>query len=491
MGRLAPMTQRNQIRDGAKWLLTGTLGSQIVQFAFNVALSRLLLPADFGMMVTMQIFTGLAGFFAGAGMGQALVQAKEVREDDYNVVFTIQILIGIGIYLIFFTAAPWFAVWFKNDVYRNLLRVSALTFLLRPFGSIPASRLQRAMRFKETSVLEVVTMLVTGVICIGMALLKMGPWSLVLAGIAGALLRVLMLLYITRWIPLIRVDREVARRLGAYGFKATANSIVEHFRTQTDNFIVSRMLGAGILGTYNKGYSLSVMPITITSGATYKVVFRALSKEQGNLDKCKYLYLRAITLMSVYTVPFYVGLWWLAEPFMRVVYGEKWLAAAPVLRILALSGLFRCVANASGAVAEAMNRLGHELRIQLESWAVVIAGCLVGVRWGETGVAWAMLLGFVYISVRISWLACHCIGVRFAEVLAALRPALVLNAIMIVVLSLGNLALDGAARSGNALWYLVSMAALGVLSYAGAFLYLPIEELLAEALRWKSKLRLA
>ena len=128
------MNLGNTIRAGAKWSLFERINGQVLQFVFGIALARLLLPTDFGVVVTIQIFTGLAFMISGGGMGQSLIQAKEVSEKDFQVVFTLQLLIGVAIYLLFFSIAPWFAVWFDNLLYRDLLRVSAISFLIRPFA---------------------------------------------------------------------------------------------------------------------------------------------------------------------------------------------------------------------------------------------------------------------------------------------------------------------------------------------------------------------
>ena len=100
------MSLGDSIRHGAKWLLGGNLASQVLQFGFGIVLARLLVPADFGVLVTVQIFTGLAGFIAGGGTGQALVRAKEAKHEDFQVVFTLQLLIGLLIYTVFFLMAP-------------------------------------------------------------------------------------------------------------------------------------------------------------------------------------------------------------------------------------------------------------------------------------------------------------------------------------------------------------------------------------------------
>ena len=66
-------------------MTAGSVGRQVLQFAVGVILARLLVPADFGFIVTIQIFTGLASLMASGGTGEALVQAKEVTDRHYQV----------------------------------------------------------------------------------------------------------------------------------------------------------------------------------------------------------------------------------------------------------------------------------------------------------------------------------------------------------------------------------------------------------------------
>lgn len=143
------MNLGQSIRGSSAWLFIGSTGSQVLTFLFGIVLARLLVPADFGILLTISIYTGIAGFVAGGGMGQALVRAKEAAKKDYDIVFTLQLIIGSLIYTTFFFSAPWFAKWYDTPLYTELLRVSALSFIFRPFVNLPGSILQREMRFKE------------------------------------------------------------------------------------------------------------------------------------------------------------------------------------------------------------------------------------------------------------------------------------------------------------------------------------------------------
>lgn len=64
------MTLGKSIRHGAAWLFGNTC-SQRLTFLVGIVLARLLDPTDFGMLMTISIFTGIAGFISGGGMGSS------------------------------------------------------------------------------------------------------------------------------------------------------------------------------------------------------------------------------------------------------------------------------------------------------------------------------------------------------------------------------------------------------------------------------------
>lgn len=468
-------------------MFAGNIGNQVLAFIFGVILARLLAPADFGALVTIQIFTGLVGYIAGGGMGQALVQSRQASNADYQLVFTLQLIIGVIVYLGFFLFSPLIAIWFDNPLYSDLLKLSALSFILRPFVNVPNSRLFREMRFKAVAFIQVSTMLVSSLTSIALAYYGHGVWSLVWGGLAGSLVGILLATPISGWKPGLRFDLGRARQLAAYGFKVSANDLVDYLRSQTSNFILSHQGGATVVGVFNKASSLSRMPSGMISGSVYNPVFRALSVEQDNLDKSRYLYFRALTLVSVYSLPFYVGLWWLADPFVLVVYGAKWMAAAQPLAILALGGLFFNIENQSGAVAAARNRLGIELRIQLIGWALMGLAVYAGLHFGLDGVAWSMLAVFAYNAIAMGWLALDSLEARLSMLFTALQPAILLNALLVAALAGLDFFIHALVHS-QPLIYLLSMAALGTVTYTLLFLFLPLPGLRAEQAAWKRKI---
>jgi O-antigen/teichoic acid export membrane protein len=484
------MSSGQSIRNSTKWVFFGSIASQALGFIIGVILARLLVPADFGALVTIQIFTGLVGYIAGGGMGQALVQAREASNEDYQMVFTLQLLIGVAIYACFFVFSPLIAHWFGNPLYSSLLKLSALSFIIRPFSNVPSSKLFREMRFREGTYIQLITLTASASTSITLAWQGYGVWSLVWGGLAGSIIGILIVIPLSGWKPGLRLNATRARELARYGFTASGNDLVIYLRGQTSNFILSHQLGTTVVGLFNKADSLSQMPNSMISGAVYHPVFRALSKEQDNLDKSRYLYFRALSLVCLYSLPFYVGLWWLADPFIGTVYGVKWQTAAQPLAILSLGGLFFAIENQSGAVVAAQNRLSIELRIQLATWASIALAVYSGLHFGLAGVAWALLCVYAFNAAAMAWLAQRCLEARWTMLIQALKPALVLNSLLFICL----LVLDQFIhdlRHSQPILYMLCMVATGATLYSLMFLFLPLSGLKDEQVTWKRKIGLS
>src|SRR3569832_1048119 len=472
------MSLGHSIRHGAKWVFIGNTGSLVVNFALGLILARLLVPAEFGMVATIQIFTSLAGFVAGGGMGQAIVRAKEASKRDYDLLFTLQFLIGLAIVSFFFVIAPWFGRWYANPLYADLLRVAALSFLVRPFFNVPSNMLHREMRFKAKTAVQLANLAVYNSIALRLACL--------FSSMAGAF----QFAWYARWRPGICFDFARAGELMRYGLLASTNNIVCYIRVQLPTFILSRSLGPASVGLYNKAESLAARPHGFITGSVYEVLFRALAKEQDNLDTSRYLFFRSLTLVAVYALPFYIKKQKQTKPQKKTKNNQRWADSAGPLMILSLAAPLMMIENLSGAVLAARSWLGKELVAQVVMIGVAAAAILVGLPYGLTGVATGMVFALFYLTLHMFWLAKQSLNARWIDLARAFMPATLLNAILTGTKKQTKQTNPPTNQTDKAL-YVLFMTTAGGLVYAICFLYLPISALASETARWKIRLKLA
>lgn len=482
------MSLGESIRSGAKWLALGKLGNRLLEFAFGIILARLLTPADFGMVATIAVFTGFVGMFTAGGMGQSLIRAKDADEADFTAVFTLQLAMGSVVYAGFFFAAPHIAAYFHDPIYTDLVRVAALTFLLRPFYVMRNAWLTRRMDFKSRTKVSVASGVFTGVVASTLAWFGIGVWSLILSGLATSLLQNVWLARLAP-IPLrLNPDTSVMRRHTRYGAKIVANDFLTYLRAEGKTLLLSKIAGPATVGLFNKAESLARLPNQLLMQPVMEPMFRALSKTQDDLDESRRLYYRAVTLLTLYTAPLYFILWWITEPFILVVYGEKWVAAAEAMRVLCLMGPFLNVMLPSSVVLAAQNRLGREMLAQAINLPLVLGACWLGwLEAGLAGAAWGYLLAQGMMTIHFYWYAEQAVGGRLRDLASALAPGLALAGLVGAAL----FALDQltqAWRSNLAVVYLALMGAGGLAAFAVAFFTLPLAAVRGEADGWRARI---
>jgi len=467
------------IRSGVKWLVIGNTGSRILEFAFGIMLARLLVPADFGLIVTIQVFTGFVGMLASGGMGQALIRAKHADKNDFYAVFTLQLAVAIPVYLSFCFVAPWFADFFGNPLYKDLLPVSALMFLLRPISSAHSSWLAREMQFKKKSVISIITGVITGATSVLMAWSGMGVWSLTLAGLLGGIFSNFLLSWVTPLKLKLNFDAAIMRRHSSYGSKIVANDFFSHIRRESLKLMLSKLAGPAFLGLFNKADSLHRLPYFMLAQPVAQPVFRAMSKIQDDLDQTKYMFYRVITLLMVYILPFYIGLWWVADPFISVVYGEKWLPAAEPLKILSIAGFFYIITRPSGVLLLAQDKLVQEMIAQVVILVFTIGTCYVGFQWGIVGVSWAFLISQIFTAIYFYILVYKTIPTQISDLVKAVTPGLLMNSILFLVLYIID-GFSGELINTSPVLYLVVMVFAGGFVYLASFFLMPIKALKTE-----------
>jgi O-antigen/teichoic acid export membrane protein len=330
------------LRRGVFWSFLQGTGGRVLRFATTIVMARLLVPEDFGLIATVQVFTGVAGLISGGGIMQALVRQKDCSPADLNTGFTVQFLIAGALFLFFYVlVAPLASQWLADPRYLDLIRVSALGFFVRPFYNSASTNLQREMRFRVLAVNTLWSILLGSAVSITMAMTGFGVWSLVLGGLVGSTTNSLLNSLAARWMPRPALNLDSVRGFYRAGSGFALINVVHHLSEKGITLAISKLMGPAPLGIFNKGQSLAVMPTELGFSALNKPLFRAMARESDNHQTIHYLFVRAVVFMAVMTWPVLTLFAWYSEPLIVLLYGEHWRAAGQVLQIIAVASLFR------------------------------------------------------------------------------------------------------------------------------------------------------
>jgi len=217
---------KEKVVRGTFWAFLEQVGVQGLNFGMGIVLARLLTPEAYGTVALVAVFITVATVLVNSGLGQALVQKREIDELDVNSVFYVSSGIALVLYGVIFFAAPTVARYYHNPELTAIFRVLALNLLLYAVNSVQNAELYRQMKFNLTFRVSVVTAVSAAVVGIGLAYLGYGAWALVWSSVMGSVAGVIARAIVISWRPRLQFSWSRLGPLFRYGSRMMANSLI-------------------------------------------------------------------------------------------------------------------------------------------------------------------------------------------------------------------------------------------------------------------------
>ena len=315
---------------------TERFAAKFIGFVIGIILARLLMPEIYGQVVLLQTVIDFFLLVIENGVNTSLIQSREVDERDYFTVFVITFALAGATFLVMESAAPLLANFYHSPAIVKPLRFYAVTLLFGAFNSIQVARMQREMRFREIMFCNLGATVLAGTLGVVMAWRGAGIWALVGYHFAYIVFGTVFTFLVLRWLPRGGFSRESARRLGGFGLRMVAASAVENLYLSLRPLIIGKIFSAAELGYYDRGRNFSYTISINLDAAIRQVMFPVLSRAQDDRERFIAIMRRMSKLGSFVIFPVMVGLAAVAEPLVRLLFTEKWIATAPILMILSL-----------------------------------------------------------------------------------------------------------------------------------------------------------
>jgi len=389
------------------------------------------MPADFGLVGMVMVFSGVAGIFANFGFKSALVQRQGLAERHLHAVFWFNLLIGAALTVIFIASAPLLADFFHTAALVQVTRAMAFSFLLGAFSIVPGALLQRQMRFATLTKIEVGVTLGCGAVGATMAFLGCGVWSLVANMLLTTACTSAALMWAAGYRPRWTFDRAAIRELFGYSTHLVGANLINYGARNADNLIIGKLLGAASLGIYSRAYNLMLLPITQVISVLSEVMFSTFCSIQDDRPRIKRIYLRAMAMIGAISFPVVLGLWAVADPFVLSFFGPQWVEVAPLLQILLLVSVTQCLAAPVGWIYTSQGKTNWLMWWNVFGGGAVILGILVGAYLGTLkAFAWCYLASNAVIFYPCIAIPGKLIGMTFGEVMTAVLSPLLLSVTM-------------------------------------------------------------
>lgn len=422
----------NKVVSGLMWKLLERLGVQGVQFVLQIILARLLDPEHYGTLSLMVIFTSLANIFIHSGLNSALIQNRDVTEEDYSSVLWVSLSISVGLYVILFFSAPWIADFY--DMPDMIAPFRVLCFMLIPgaFNSIQLAKISREMNFKQVFKSNVVAIIIAGIAGILLAFLGAGLWALVIQSLTNVIVTCFVMWFTVKWRPKFVCNFNRIRILFSFGWKLLVSSLLDTLYQDLRSLVIGKKYDSGTLGYYNRGKQFPQFVINAINGAVQSVMLPAMSERQDNKNNVKSLMRNSISISAYIIFPMMAGLAAVAEPLVKVLLTDKWLPCVPYMQIYCFTLAFYPVHSCNLQAINAMGRSDLFLKLEIIKKTYGIIVLAIAVFCFDSPIAIAMT---GVITTGLGWLVNaypnkKLINYSYFEQICDIVPSFVMSLVM-------------------------------------------------------------
>ena len=315
-----------------------------------------------------------------------------------------------------------------------MVRVLTFVVVLDSFTTAPRGLLLRSFRQKRLALTDLVSVPVNAAVSIALAIAGTGAWAPAVGTIVGASVTCGAVLLSAPYIPWPGFDRDAARRLLHFGLPFAGTTFIEYLLINADNLIVGSTLGAAALGFYALAFNISSWPATVVTQSVRRVSIPEFSRLADDPDAARATFTRSFVLLATVLLPLCTLLAVLAAPLVSFVYGAEKVAAAPVLRWLAVLGAVRVLVGFVFDYLAGLGRARTTLLLQVCWLAVLLPALVVGAHLGGIrGAAIAHVIVATLVTVPLFLATLHRARIDLPAVGRRLvRPALGVLAVVAV-----------------------------------------------------------
>lgn len=417
---------QRQMASGAVWMVLFKLVERSLGLVSTLILARLLSPDDFGVVAMATSFIVMAELLSAFGFDVAIIQNRSATPADYNTAWTCNVLLGATITTLMLAMAAPIAEFYRKPELMWVVFALAFGSLATGAENIGVVAFRKELDFRKEFKFQVSRKFIGFIVVIPLAFWLRSYWALVVgilfSKVAGTIISYLMHPY--RPQPTL----ERFRALFAFSRWLLLNNLVSFLKERSSDFFLGRFVGARGLGTYNVAYELANLPTTEISAPINRALLPGFAKidDTARLESA---YANAVSLLALLALPAAATLFAVAPFVVAVLLGQKWLAAIPLMQILAFNGALLLFHSSISSVLFAR---GFPERVTLTNgcFAALLIGLLATVfnvkpDVGVTGAAIVALTTSVLCTPLYLYQMRSCLGVSpMLFVNAVARPVL-------------------------------------------------------------------
>ena len=432
MSKQAPTDMNGNLASGSIWSIVDNLAQQVLSFLAFAVLARFLAPDAFGLLTVAHLFILFTRLVVFDAIAMPIVRALAPNDRLYSWVFTCCSIAGLLLAMTMFFSAGLISSLFRTQDLKVVLQGMSISIFF--FGLVRAyeARLVRNMMFRQLAIRSIVSVMIGGVIGIAMAASGAGAMSLVVQQVTASGLALVLVVAQSRWLPTLVFDRALhekywddIRQVGMSGLLNFANA-------NGDSLLVSFLLGPYATGLYNLAKRVTSAVYLVITSSMQRVALPMFSDALEDRIELQNRYLKIIGITLFFILPLFCFQGALATPLVQIVFGAKWLPAAPVIGVLALLYMLSSIVQLNDYLFFSLGKNRLPVWLSIAQLLLAITSAASVSHFGLIGMSLSFCGAYLVIFPVSQWLLHRALGLNSRMVWFALAPPLVAGVVLLL-----------------------------------------------------------
>lgn len=316
--------------------------SAVLGLVANIVLTIVVSPATFGIYITILSIIAIFNYFSDIGLAAALIQRKQINEDDLKTSFTIQQILVLTLITIGFLSTN-LVKKFYNLTQNSLILYHAvlISFFLSSLKTIPSVQLERKIEFQKIVLVQIIENTFFYLSVIIFSLLKFDLFAFVIAVLTRSIIGLILIYFLSFWLPKIGFNKESFKKLVSFGIPFQTNSLLALVKDDLMTLYLGKILGFEKLGYIGFAKKWAEAPIRIIMDNISKVIFPLMARFQEDKEKLKNILEKILFYQSIAILPAISGISLIMPKLTEIIPKySKWQPALPFLYIFSAAAIF-------------------------------------------------------------------------------------------------------------------------------------------------------
>ncbi|WP_018463016.1 lipopolysaccharide biosynthesis protein [Segatella paludivivens] len=371
----------NKTISGAIWSIVERFSKMGIQILCTFIIAQFLRPSEFGLVSMMSIFLAFSTILIDSGFGQALIREQLVSETDKSSLFWFNILLGIIMYAIFFVTAPYIAAFYNEPKLCILIRIAFIALIFQSLIVIQQALFFKSINFKIVSKISLLSVTLSGIIGIGISILRKDVWGLIIQNLSFAILQCIFFWIYSSWRPTFVYSWEAIKKYLHFSLNLLGSNILAAITDNLANLVVGKSYSATTLGQYTMANKIPYLTSGTISYSIHRVSYSLMSKFQDDNKKLQIYSQRVVGTAFWIIGPIMIILFLFANQFINILFPKEWITTAIYLRYFCIIGFVYCFYDINQDILLIKGRTDILFKLDIIRRSILVIIMIIGVRY--------------------------------------------------------------------------------------------------------------